>query len=360
MSKILIVGGTGFVGANTARAFADKKVSVVVTTRGSSQKNANSTAASLARYSDLITVETVDLTRSAEVSGLFSRHRFDGMVMLAVAHQDATSRAANNAIYDITLNCLDAASAVGLKRCVMASSFAVYGGVKPPFNEEIAFPQEISYEDGNGLIPMPKFEVRIKRILEQILLDYGTPLENPTGSGSSSPSSDDDSKQSHTLEVVALRFPFQFGPGYTRMGNPLSLAAHAVAGKIKNLSERVGYMNLPLAPLWTVLGAIVPPLYVKDTASAIVTAMEAETLPHRIYNVTGNYTSSAKAQLEALYRAAPEARGIIGIAPEEFPDEDHDLGSSPDLIKQDLGWTPSYNLEQAFEDYLDWLKDNPY
>ncbi len=351
MPKILITGGAGFVGSNTAKAFADKGYSVVATTRGA----INSAGSKLSKYSDLISVESCDLKRSAEVAELFSRHSFDGMVITAAAHQDATSRPMNNAIYDMMLNCLDAASFSGVKRVVMAGSMAVYGGEIPPFSEETAFSPEISYEGERGHIQLPKFEVRIKRIVEQMLLDYGTPLDNPTGSGGPAP--EITKNKPHTLEVAVLRLPFQFGPGYARMGNPLAIAAHAVAGRIKNVNEVRGYMNIPLLPLWSTMGALVSPLYVKDTASALLRVIEAEKLPHRIYNVTGNYSTSVKEQVEALYRAAPEAREIIGFAPEELPDEDKDMGANPDLIKKDLGWTPSYTMEQAFKDYIGWLRD---
>jgi len=350
MSKtILITGGTGFVGKNTARALADKGYNVVATTRrsGSGQD--------LTTYSNAINIETVDLTRAAEVNQLFARYAFDGMVICAASHQDSTSRATNNAVYDMMLNCLDAASLTKVKRVVMSGAMSVYAGQQPPLTEDTEFSPEISYEGARGLIKLPKFEVRIKRIVEQILLDYGTPLERPTGSGGSDQATGD--KQSHTLEVAVLRFPFQFGPGYTRMGNHLAIAAHAAAGRGENVAELRGNRNLPLQPLWSTVGAHISPIYVKDSAQALICALEADTLLHRIYNVTGNYSTSVKSQVEALYRAAPGAQEILKIDPAELPDEQRDLGMNINRIKQDLGWTPSFTMEQAFKDYIDWLKD---
>ncbi len=349
MKKILITGGTGFVGSNTAKALADKGYSVVATTRG------NAAGPILAKYSNLISVETVDLTKASEVKELFSRHNFDGVMIMAAAHQDSTSRAINNTAYDMMFNCLNAASDAGVKRVIMASSMAVYGGQEIPFTEETAFSPEISYEGARGLIKLPKFEVRVRRAMEQILLDYGTPLENPTGSGGANQATADNGN--HTLEVAILRFPFQFGPGYARMGNHLAIAAHAVAGRIKNVQEVRGHKNLPLQPLWSTMGAAVSPIYVKDSASAFICLMEAQELPHRIYNVTGEYSTSAKQQVEALYRADPEAREIIGLAPEEFSDTNNDIGINSSLLKNDFDWSPAYSMEQAFKEYITWLKD---
>jgi nucleoside-diphosphate-sugar epimerase len=349
--KILITGGTGFVGCNTAKALADQGYSVVASTRG------NAAGPALAKYSDLISVEAVDLTKKDEVDALFARHKFYGVFIMAAAHQDSKSRAGNNTAYTMMLNTLNAATDTGVKRVIAASSMAVYAGERPPFTEDTSFAPEISYEDGRGSLPLPKFEVRVRRAAEQIVLDYGTPLENPTGSGGDNQEVGE-MKGVHTLEVAVLRFPFQFGPGYARMGNQMAIAAHAVAGRIENPREVRGHKNLPLEPLWQLVGSIMPPLYVKDTAKAFICALEADTLPHRIYNVAGDYPGGPRAQLQALYTVAPEAKEILGFEPETFPDHLTDLGMNCERIKEDLGWTHSYSLEEAFKQYIEWLKDD--
>ena len=354
MSKVLLMGGSGFVGQNTAREFADNGIQVVVTTRSIS---ASPVVEGLLAYSKLIEVEQCDLRSSDQVASLFKKHDFTGVVNLAASHQDATSRAQNNEIYTILFNCLDNAVATKVTRFISASSMAVYGGTLPPFNETTEFPQVISYEGQRSSLPLPEFEVRSKRIVESIVLDYGTPMALATGSGGPSEAV---TIPPHTLEVANLRFPMQFGPGYLRMGNPIALAIHTAAGKIKDLDQRLGYLNLPIIPLWSTMGSLIPPIYVKDSAKAIVAAMTAKTLPNKIYNVTGAYTTRAKVQLETLYKVAPESVARIGINPEELTNLETDLGTAPNLIKQDLGWQPSFSLDQAFEDYLQWLEVNDY
>jgi nucleoside-diphosphate-sugar epimerase len=347
MPQILITGGTGFLGANTARAFAANGIPVVVTSR----KRHDPVGEELAAESDLITVERLDFSRAGEVYDLFSRYRFEGIVMLVHAHQYARSRTANNAIYDITLNCLEGATASGVKRCVLASSIVVYAGMIPPFTEDVPFPVEISYEGKRGLIRPPKFETVVKRTIELIAIDYGTPMDRATSgtAGTDHP---------HHLEVVALRYPIQWGSGYSAMGNHYSLAAHAAAGRIDSLKDRVGYYNLPIGPLWN--GPRPPGMFIKDSADAIVTVMQAETLPHNIYNVSSGFTTSPRKQLEALYKVAPESRESIGIAPEDLRESRPDLGFNADLLKADFGWSSAYTIESAFEEYIAWLQDHPY
>jgi len=354
MQKILIMGGTGFVGQNTAREFADNGIQVVVTTRNDGN---NPVVEGLLAYSQLISVEQCDLRDLEQVTSLFKKHDFTGVVNLAASHQDATSRAQNNEIYGILFNCLDNAVASNVTRFISASSMAVYGGTLPPFNEAQEFPQVISYEGQRSTLPLPEFEVRSKRIVESIVIDYGTPMALATGSGGTSESA---TAPPRTLEVANLRFPMQFGPGYLRMGNPLALAVHTAAGKIDDLQSRLGYLNLPIIPLWSIMGSLIPPIYVKDSAKAIVAAMTAKSLPNKIYNVTGAYSTKAKVQLETLYQVAPTSKERIAINPEELTNQETELGTAPDLIKQDLDWEPSFTLGEAFKDYLQWLESHDF
>ncbi len=347
MSEILIVGGTGFLGSNTARAFADAGIPVVVTSR----KRYDPVAEDLKAESSLITVERVDCSRASEVFDLFSRYNFRGVMLSAQVHQYAVTRAANNATYEITFNCMDAAVATGVKRFVLVSSIVVYQGLNAPFKEDVAFPVEVSHEIGPfNALRVPKFEVVMKRVVEQIVLDYGTPMEM----GSSLV---DAKRRPHQLEVVALRMPTMFGPRYSIMGSPISHAMHAAAGK--GGMDGLGYLNVPVKMLWDLI-SLVPLGYTKDCASAVKTVMEAETLPNRIYNVSSGFDTSPRAQLEAVYRVAPKSREVIGMKLEDLVESHVDIGFNSDLLKKDFGWRSVYTLDSALEDYLSWLKNHQY
>ena len=118
-------------------------------------------------------------------------------------------------------------------------------------------------------------------------------------------------------------------------------------------------MNLPIVPLWNVFSEA-PTVFIKDSASAIVTVMQAETLPNRIYNVSSGFTTSPRKQLETLYSVAPESRKRIGIALEDLCESHPDLGFNADRLTADYGWAPSYTMESAFEAYIAWLQDHIY
>ncbi|WP_166424638.1 NAD(P)-dependent oxidoreductase [Paraglaciecola sp. 20A4] len=348
MDKIFIAGGTGMLGASTARAFADKGIQVIV----SSRKDNDVVGDKLESESDLIKVERVDLFNSDDLDALFKKHKFSGLVMLAHTHQYALTRDKNNEIYPITINCLEMARKHGVKRVVFGGSLAVYGGLMPPFSESVAFPPEVPAE----YVGMPKFEVAMKRALEIIALDYGQDfqmgLSVPPGTQKPEP---------HELEVVILRAPSMFGPGYKALGSPLSIAAHVAAGKIPQFKGNLGYKDVPIEMLWG-LFAGAPVSYVKDNAQCIQIAMGAKELKHHIYNVCSGFTASPRAQLQSILNVAPECADQIGLKPSELPEApvEMDAGFNSDLFEKDFGWKSSFTLETAFADYVRWLKDNQY
>lgn len=349
MDKVFIAGGTGMLGANTALAFAKAGINVVV----SSRKDADPVGNWLTSQSDLIEVENLELGDLSAVQRVFDRHQFDGMVLVVHTHQYAVTRDKNNEIYPITLNCLETARKSGVKRTIFGGSMAVYGELIPPFNEAVRFPSEVGDSPlGEGLVL--KFEVATKRALEIIALDYGTPfqmgLSVPFGTENPEP---------QTMEVAVLRSPMMFGPFYQALGSPMGLAAHAAAGRLKQFVGVPGYGGAPVEKLWAALSSV-PINYVKDNAECIRIAMTAETLPHRIYNVSSGFPRSPRAQLAALLSAAPDCADRIGLAPEELPDEAMDVGFDGELFAKDFGWRSPYSLESALAEYIAWLTHHNY
>jgi nucleoside-diphosphate-sugar epimerase len=264
-------------------------------------------------------------------------------------------------------NCLEAAEATGVKRLVLVSSIAVYGGVAPPFAEDTRFPVQATIDDhpdamgaytapdGRRALALPAFEVSVKRSLERIALDYAAPWEM----GGSATVHANQKLNQHLLDVAVLRIPTQFGPGYKEMGSPISRAVHTVAGK-GNLMAGAGYMGVPLPQLWSVI-SVSPLTYVRDTANALMSMIHADALPHSIYNLSSGYTTSAREQLLTLYRVRPEAARQLDLDPETLRAEPYPSnGYNADLLTRDTGWRPQYTFEEALEDYLKWLSEHRY
>jgi nucleoside-diphosphate-sugar epimerase len=264
-------------------------------------------------------------------------------------------------------NCLEAAEATGVKRFVLVSSIAVYAGMAPPLAEDTRFPVEAALDDhpdamgaatapdGSRALALPPFEVSVKRSLERIALDYAAPWRM----GGSATVYANQRLNQHLLDVAVLRIPTQFGPGYALMGSPISRAVHTVAGK-GPLMSGTGYMGVPLPQLWDVLAPF-PLTYVRDTGNALKTMIEADTLPHRIYNLSSGYPTSAREQLLTLYRIRPDASRQVNLDPETLRAKPAPpSGFTADLLSRDTGWRPQYTFEEALEDYLTWLSEHPY
>src|SRR6478752_3387409 len=87
MPNVLITGGGGLVGLNTARAFAADGKSVVITAR----RGHDQIQRALGDLRDLVTIEPVELARGGEVFDLFSRYHFEAVVHGAQAHQSGST-----------------------------------------------------------------------------------------------------------------------------------------------------------------------------------------------------------------------------------------------------------------------------
>jgi UDP-glucose 4-epimerase len=333
---ILISGGAGFTGLNTAELFAAAGVPVVITTHRRNDKLAASIA------SERVTVELVDLSNPYEVNELFSRYEFEGVIHTATAHMFAATRAANFATYKMLFNCLEAANSFGTRRFVLVGSLVPYRGLTGPWREDMPLPPDIA-ENPPGLLQFfPHFEVSVKRAMELIALDYGLPTDPwdraPARGG----------KRRPQLETAVVRLPWQLGPRYTSMYSPVASVLHAAIRNDRGLLK-----DRPLKPY-------MPLSYVRDTASGIKAVMEAKELPHRIYNVSSGVLPTAHDVLATLYEVMPEARERLGleIPPQlsPVPPEYLDLGR----IRADLGWEPAFTLKSMFADYLAWLSKHDY
>jgi UDP-glucose 4-epimerase len=333
---ILIAGGAGFLGLSTAQQLADVGERVVITTRRRNDTMANA----LADSSDAITVEFCDLFNEFEVNELFGRYDFDAIIHTATSHMYASSRAANFQSYKMLFNCLEAATNHGVGRFVLCSSIVVYRGLSGPFREDMPLPSDISGNQRGPLHFVPHFEVTLKRANELVALDYGMPMRGWDEAAASS------ADGASALEVVVTRCPGQFGPRYTSMFSPLSACVHAAVRR-QNVSADRTPRDMSDS------------VYVKDSASTLVTLVQAPELAHRIYNVSSAIRLTAHEFLTTLYELVPGAEQHLGLKiPNATSKSDDYLDIS--RIQTDLSWKPDFTLETALADYAKWLETHAY
>jgi nucleoside-diphosphate-sugar epimerase len=132
MSRVLVTGGLGMIGAHTARALLDLGQEVVVT--------AHRRAEVPSFLAGRVAVETLDVTDRDALLALADRHDIGDIVHLAGSIPDDPVGFFRTDMAGL-LNALDAARVWGVRRFAVASSLGVYiGRPEIPWHEELALP----------------------------------------------------------------------------------------------------------------------------------------------------------------------------------------------------------------------------
>src|SRR2546430_11675203 len=123
---ILIVGGMGFIGLNTALRFLETGKRVVL-----SQHSARRIPDALkAEIGARVMVAQMDVTNPYEVFEVVRRHQVESIVNLMAPPARSLSTQSDYHLYTAGLqNVLEAARTFGLRRVSLGSSVGVYGGV---------------------------------------------------------------------------------------------------------------------------------------------------------------------------------------------------------------------------------------
>jgi nucleoside-diphosphate-sugar epimerase len=303
MTKILVTGGLGMIGAHTARALTDLGQQVVVT----SHRRAEVPSFLEGR----VTVEHLDVTDRDAFLTLADRHDITDIVHLAgsIPGEDPVAFFR----HDMTglLNALDAARARGVRRFAVASSLGVYAG-----RPEIRRHERLDLPTAD----LPHLIIAFKKAVEP-LTTHGL-----QGSG---------------VQPVILRIGTIWGP----LVDPES-----------------PFFHIPPYISAVLRGEQPPPLYADDggdhcyapdAGRAIALLMTAGTLNHHTYNVSSGRPATNRAFAEAL----PHVR------PSLVPGRRHGPGEDPYLditrLTEDTGFTPAFDVPGAVADYVAWRAGHP-
>src|SRR5215470_14416671 len=264
---ILIIGGMGFIGLNTALRFLEVGKRVVLSQHSSRRipdvlKPEIGTRAMVAQ---------MDVTNPYEVFEVVRRHQVESIINLMAPPARSVSTQADYHLYTAGLqNVLEAARTFGLRRVSLGSSVGVYGGIpNGPFREDVGLP-----------VTSPTQVSAFKKGMEMHAHFYAAQAK---------------------LDVVALRIASIYGPYYYSMHNPISRLCHAAVKQVDpDFSDRPdGAIFEDDQGDWT---------YVKDVARGIQLLHTAPRLAHRVYNIGSGRAPSNREIVEAVVQAAPDAK----------------------------------------------------
>jgi len=313
---ILIVGGMGFIGLNTALRFLEVGRTVVITQHTTHRVPDVLKGEIGAR----VVIARMDVGNPYEVFEVVRRHQVESIINLMAPPARSVSTQADYQLYTAGLqNVLEAARTFGLRRVSLGSSVGVYGGIPAgPYREDMPLP-----------VPSPTQVSAFKKGMEMHAHYYAAQAK---------------------LDVVALRIGSIYGPLYYSMHNPIGRMCHAAVHETEpDFGDRPGGKIFEDDQGdWT---------YVKDVARGIQLVHTADTLPHRTYNIASGRATSNRDVFEAVRKAVPGAR-CAALKPGRTPGGSTNPATDLSRIKE-LGYAPEHTLETGVAAYIEWLRKNP-
>lgn len=314
---ILIIGGMGFIGLNTAARLLEVGEKVLI-----SQHSAHRVPEILGdKLGVQVFTERLDVANVYDLFDVVRRHHVDSIINLMAPPARSVSTQADYHLYTAGLvNVLEAARVFGLRRVSLGSSVGVYNGLPSgPFREDVGLPVHSATQVS-----------AFKKGMEMHAHFYAAQAK---------------------LDVVALRIASIYGPLYYSMHNPIGRLCHAaVKHAAPDFSARPdGKMFADDQADWT---------YVKDVARGIQMLHTAERLSHRVYNVGSGQARSNQDIVQAVRRADPGATFDV-LKPGRAPGNSVNPATDLSRIKSDVGYEPEYTLETGIAAYMEWLRTHP-
>jgi len=206
-----------------------------------------------------------------------------------------------------TANVLEVARIRGLRRFVNCSSVSVYGStVGGPVLEDVSLHPSTVYG-------------ATKLAAEYLVTAYA---------------------KEHRLDAVSLRLSWVYGPNRTTSCLLRRMVVDAIEGR-------------PTAVDWG-MGFHRQYIHVDDAAAALITAVDAESVAQRAYNITGENYQTLAETAELVRRVLPQADIQLGEGDDPGDDVQHRFDIA--AAKRDLGYRPAVSLETGIRRFAEAIK----
>ena len=319
----LVTGGAGFVGSNIVKGLAEGGHQVVcfdLTPADALLRNY------LEPWAQNVTFVQGDILNVKDLEQAAANQAIDKVVHAAVftpaqrgSMETERSRDIVNINIEGTVNLLDLAAASNLKQFLYVSSEAVYGD--PPAGVALV------HEDA-PLRPRNLYAIS-KHTSEQLTRRYG---------------------ELHGFHTASVRLSYPYGPMERVTGHRgrMSLIYQWTGNVVRN--EPIVVEDRAIGHDYTFTG---------DVASGIQTVLDADTLPHDVYNLSAGRPITLEEVINALMQLRPSLR-VIDLQSPERPPEEPQVVRDASRIKADLGFSPSHDMTAGLKACLEWRENSGF
>jgi len=322
--RVLLTGGTGFVGINIVERLLDEGIDLVIYALNPIAPEADK---SFQHRPGLCTFVQGNILDQNHLESTIEKYSIDTMIHAAVITPDI-NREVQESLKIVNVNCmgtvtaLEAARKFDIKKFVYLSSSSVYGKT---LLEKEALAEETSLLKPESLYEISKFSA------EHIAMRY---------------------KQLLGMNIIAARIGSVFGPWEHFTGVRDTLSAPFQTTRLAILKQEV-FLSGPGRRDW---------VYSRDVANAIYALVESETLSHEIYNIGSTFNWSVEEWCQLLLKKYEGFHfSIVDDSQEElinvFGRMEEYAPLKMNRLLEDAGYRPQYDLHKAFQDYMKWIED---
>jgi UDP-glucose 4-epimerase len=315
--NILVTGGLGLIGHNVVRRLQAQghTVSIIDTKTNYDiipQEEIDHLIAQRSQGLDLTKYYCLDIVNKWTIESCFSVDKPEIVIHMASfprqkvvnAHPGRGSRTMSEGL----LNLLDHSNTYGVRKFIYISSSMVYGDFKDDVTEDAECRPQGQY----GILKLAG---------EWLVKDYA---------------------RRTNIAYTIIRPSAVYGP--------LDVEDRVISKFILNAMR-----DIPLRVNGA--GETLDFTYVDDAADGIVAAALSDCTDNKTYNITKSHSHSLLDAANLAVKVAGKGEIIVGNRDLDFPSRG---ALNIDAARRDFGFAPKVDVEQGFQNYYDWLKNDPY